>query len=90
MALAAVDLSEHQFRPICEMVDCDHPATVIAKGCMDKAPVVMCDQCFDRGIELVKSTIRMYQRSNKRVLVCGDCHRPILRLDTHIDVSRLP
>lgn len=89
MTLAAVDLSEHTFRPPCEGANCDKPAAVIAQGCMDKHPVVMCEDCFNRGIEVIKNFVRMYQKLNKKVMVCGDCYRPILRLDTHLEVKRL-
>jgi hypothetical protein len=88
MALTAVDLSEHQFAPPCEQ-GCGRPATVIAQGCMDKQPVLMCDECLTRGIEVVKLAIHYYQALTKKVMICGDCHRPFLRLDTHLEVRRL-
>lgn len=87
MPLESVDISAHQFQPSCEL--CPRPATVIAQGCMDKHPVLMCDECLDRGIELIKEVVHYYQRFNKRVMICGDCQRPILRLDTHLEVKRL-
>lgn len=89
MTLAQVDLSEHKFDPACEMSECSNPATHIARGCMDKAPVLMCDGCLDRGIELITKVVKMYMRLNKRVLICDDCHRPVINLDTHLDVHRI-
>jgi hypothetical protein len=89
MALEAVELPSQPYHPPCEM-GCGRPAVIIAQGCMDKQPVVMCDECLNRGIEVIKTYVHTYQRVNKRVLICGDCHRPVLRLDTHLDVRRLP
>lgn len=88
MPLEGVDLSEHTFTPECEL-GCGRKATVIAQGCMDKQPVVMCDECLDRGIEIITNYVHLYQRFNKKVMICGDCHRPLLRIDTHLDVRRL-
>ena len=94
MVLADVDLSEHVLpEPQCESTwhqqRCDNPATIIAQGCMDKHPVLMCESCFNRGVDLIKTVIKYWQRLNKRVMICGDCHRPILCLDTHLTVKRL-
>lgn len=86
-SLEAVDLSEYTFAPECDL--CDNPATVIAQGCADKHPVLMCDKCLDRGLEVISMYIRMWQRCNKRVFICGDCYRPVLNLDTHLEVRRL-
>lgn len=87
MALQAVDLSEHQFAPVCET--CDDPAVYICKGCMDKAPVLLCEMCFDRGIDVIRKYVHLWQRLNKRVMICADCSRPVLDLGTHLDVRRL-
>lgn len=88
MALEAVDLSAHQFTSMCER-DCGRRATIVAIGCMDKQPVLMCDECLDRGIEVIKTYVHLWMRLNKRVLVCGDCDRPVLNLETHLTIKRL-
>lgn len=56
---------------------------------MDTHPVCMCDEHLERGLEVVANYVRMYQKVNKRILICGDCHRPVLALDTHLEVKRL-
>jgi formate-dependent nitrite reductase cytochrome c552 subunit len=84
----AVDLTRYTFEQTCEL-GCGRPATVIAKGCMDRQPVIMCNQCLQRGLDLVRKAINMYQRFNKRVMICGDCHRPILNLSTHVEIRRI-
>ena len=82
-----VDLTEYVFSQQCER--CDKPAAVIVKGCMDKEAVTLCDPCLKRGLDVIATYIHYYQRLNKRVLVCQDCSRPILTLETHIDIRRL-
>lgn len=82
-----MDLTAPVFSPVCD--HCGESATVIGKGCADKEPVLLCDRCLDRGLEVVRNYIRMYQRFNKRICICGDCYRPILTLDTHLEVRRL-
>jgi len=83
-----VDLTEYHFQEQCDR-GCGRDATVVARGCMDKAPALLCDQCLKRGLEVISNYVHMYQRTNKKVLICGDCHRPILNLDTHLDVRLL-
>lgn len=83
----AIDLTEYVFSQQCER--CDKPATVIAKGCMDKEAVYLCDLCLKRGLEVIKTYIHYYQRLNKRILVCQDCHRPIINLSTHLELQHL-
>ena len=85
--LEAVDLSEHQFAPQCER--CDRPAVAVAQGCMDKQPVVLCQEHLDAGIHAIVTYVKLWRRLNKRVMICGDCHRPILSLDTHLEIRRL-
>lgn len=85
--LAPVDLSKYAFAPDCDV--CGDPATVIAKGCRDKQPVLMCNKCLDRGLEAINTFIHVWMRCNKRVFICGDCYRPVLNLDTHLEVKRL-
>lgn len=85
--LEAVDLSAHQFAPQCDL--CDRPAVVIAKGCMDKQPTVLCQEHFDRGLEVISSYLKLWRTLNKRVPICGDCNRPIISLDTHLEARRL-
>lgn len=86
--LEPVDLSKYAFAPECDVCSI-RTATNIAQGCADKHPVLMCDECLDRGLDIIASFIRMWQRCNKRVFICGDCYRPVLNLDTHLDVRRL-
>ncbi|AHY84141.1 hydrolase [Mycobacterium phage MosMoris] len=85
--LESVDLSNYSFAPSCDR--CPKPAAVVAQGCADKHPVLMCDDCLSRGLEVIAMFVRMWQKVNKRVCVCGDCYRPILTLDTHLEVRRL-
>jgi hypothetical protein len=89
VALESVDLSAHTFAPPCEMRGCDQPATIIAQGCGDAQPVLMCTACLDRGIEVIGTYIHLWMRLNKRIPLCGACNRPIIRLDTHCDVRKL-
>lgn len=56
---------------------------------MDKQPTVMCQDHFDRGLEVISSYLKLWRTLNKRVPICGDCHRPILSLDTHLEARRL-
>ena len=86
--LESVDLKKYTFAPGCDVCD-ERTATIIAQGCADSQPVLMCDECLERGLEVISLYIRMWQRLNKRVFVCGDCYRPVLNLDTHLDVRRL-
>lgn len=88
--LEPVDLKKYTFSPECDVCEGEpNSAVVIAQGCGDAHPVLMCQGCLDRGLEVVALYVRMYQRFNKRVFVCGDCYRPVLNLDTHLDVRKL-
>jgi hypothetical protein len=84
----AVDLSEYSFAQKCD-VGCGREATVIAQGCMDKEPTMMCNACLLRGLDLIRKAVDTYQRQHRRVMVCGDCHRPILNLETHLEIRKL-
>lgn len=84
-----VDLSERHDHPICEQ-GCGRRAVHIAKGCMDKHPVLLCEEHYRRGVQVIIMYLKMYQRLNKRVLICGDCNRPILTLETHLEVRPIP
>ena len=86
--LEPVDLKKYAVAPECDVCG-QTEATVIAKGCADPHPVLMCDSCLNRGLEVISTYVRMWQRFNKRVFICGDCYRPVLNLDTHLDVRRL-
>lgn len=86
--LLPVDISAYRFTPDCER-DCGRPARVIAQGCCDKQPVMLCDECLHRGLEVLANFIKMWQRLNKRVFICGDCYRPVLHLENHLDVRLL-
>lgn len=83
-----VDLASFTIPPRC-VNGCGREAQVIAKGCMDKEGVQMCNPCLLRGLEVVRKAVDMYQRFNKRICVCGDCHRPILNLETHVDIQQI-
>ena len=87
-ALEPVDLTEYRFAPDCEM-GCGRSATVIGQGCMDKVPVALCDECLDVGLKRISMFVKLYQQFHKKIAICEDCSRPILRLDTHLDVRRL-
>ncbi len=67
---------------------CGKNATVYAKGCADKEPVALCEPCLARGLDVIRKYVQMYQRLNKRIMVCGDCYRPILTLETHLEIRR--
>lgn len=84
-----MDLSDYQFTLSCSR-DCGRDATVWAKGCMDSEPVALCDPCLARGLDVVRKMVSMYQRFNKKVMICGDCYRPILTLETHLDIAGIP
>lgn len=87
--VAPVDLTEYALpQQTCDR-GCGRPAEYVAKGCMDKEPVLMCKTCLTRGLEVIRNTVRMYQKLNHRVLICGDCHRPILHLETHLEIRNL-
>lgn len=85
--LEPVDLSEYTFAPECDK--CGSEATVVGKGCADSAPVLLCDKCLKRGLEVIRMWVMMYQRANKRVMICENCYRPVLALETHLEVKRL-
>jgi hypothetical protein len=85
--LADVDLTKSQFTPSCDR--CDKPAKYIAKGCADPHPVLLCDEHYHRGVQVIVTYLRIWQRANKKVMICGDCYRPILSLDTHLEAKYL-
>ena len=85
--LEPVDLREYEFAPGCDR--CGSEATIIGQGCGDSAPVLLCDKCLERGLEVIRLHVRTWQRDNNRVMICGGCYRPILTLDTHLAVKRL-
>lgn len=87
MTAPQVDPASYTFAPTCEL--CEKPADVLAQGCMDRIPVAMCNHCLERGLNLVSKVVHLYQKHNRRVMICGDCHRPILTLDTHLEVTQL-
>ena len=84
----AVDISSYTFTVPCEM-GCESPAAYVVKGCMDKAPVTLCEEHYQRGLHAIIAYVHMYQRVNKRVLICSDCYRPVLSLETHMEVKPL-
>lgn len=81
-----LDLSEYTYPPKC---GCGRAPTVLAKGCADKEAVVLCDQCLKRGLDVISKFVHMYQRANHRVMICGDCYRPILTLETHLELRAI-
>lgn len=86
MAQPQVDLSSYDFTPRCA---CGKPADVLAKGCRDGESQPMCDPCLTRGLDVISKWVHLYQKHNHRVAICGDCHRPILTLETHLEIKRL-
>ena len=81
-----VDLSQYTFPNLCS---CGQPAEYLAKGCMDAEPVSLCGTCYQQGMDVIVNYIKEWQRIHRRVLICGDCHRPVINLDTHLEVRRL-
>jgi hypothetical protein len=69
---------------------CESPAVVIAQGCNDKQPVLLCEQHLQRGLEALNTYLKLWRQFNKKVTICGDCHRPILTLETHLEIKKLP
>jgi hypothetical protein len=85
--LEPVDLREYEFAPGCDR--CGAEATIVGQGCGDSAPVLLCDKCLERGVEAIQVYVRTWQRDNKQVMICNGCYRPVLSLDTHLEVKRL-
>jgi hypothetical protein len=83
-----VDLTEPLPEQACDL-GCGRPAVYLARGCMDKQPVHMCKPCLERGLDLIRKTVHMYHKHAKRVMICGDCYRPLLTLETHLEVREL-
>lgn len=75
-------------KPQCETCN-QRPAMFLAKGCADKAPTHMCGQCLQRGLDVVRKYVQLYQRLNRKIMVCGDCYRPVLTLETHVEILEL-
>jgi superfamily II helicase len=82
------DLTEDISQQECDL-GCGRNAVFLAKGCMDKEAVQLCQQCLTRGLEVVRNFVRMHQRTHHRIIICGDCYRPILQLDTHLEIKPL-
>jgi hypothetical protein len=61
----------------------------LARAAATPPPVLLCDKCLERGLEVILLSVRTWQRDNNRVMICGGCYRPILTLDTHLEVKRL-
>ena len=86
---ALVDLTGYSLpKQQCDL-GCGRDAQFVARGCMDKDAVLMCKQCLERGLDVVRKAVHMYQRFNKKVMICGDCYRPILHLETHVEIRNL-
>lgn len=86
--LQSVDMPTHRYAPQCDM--CPSDAVVIAQGCNDKQPVLLCQEHITRGLELLDTYLKLWRQVNKKVMICGDCHRPILTLETHMEIKKLP
>lgn len=82
------DLTQDTFHQACDL-GCGRDAQFLAKGCMDKDAVAMCEQCLTRGLDVVRKAVHMYQRFNHKIMICGDCYRPILHLETHLEIRNL-
>jgi hypothetical protein len=85
--LEPVDLRKYEFTSGCDR--CGAEATIVGQGCGDSAPVLLCDKCLERGLDIIRVYVRTWQRGNKQVMICGGCYRPVLTLDTHLEVKRL-
>jgi len=57
--LEPVDLREYEFAPGCDR--CGSEATIIGHGCGDSAPVLLCDKCLERGLEVIQLHVRTWQ-----------------------------
>lgn len=87
MTLAEPAELTETFTQQCEQ--CGGDADYLAKGCMDKEAVYMCAACLQRGVARIRAFIKMYQHFNKKICICGDCYRPILTLETHIELLEI-
>lgn len=87
LATPVVDLTEKFDQP-CDL-GCGRAATHIAKGCADKHAVHMCTPCLQRGLDVIRKLVRMHQKHAKRVCICADCYRPLLTLETHLEIREL-
>lgn len=86
--LDEVDLTDFQFAPECDM-DCNEPAAAVGQGCGDGAPVLLCERHLRRNLEVIRNYVRLWQKVNKRVMICEHCYRPMFSLETHLEIRRL-
>lgn len=82
-----VDLAAYEIHPECE--HCGGPATHVGQGCMDRTEVMLCEPCLEAAMQLIRTVVKLFQRRHRRIMVCGDCYRPILSLETHMSIQRI-
>ena len=75
--LEPVDLCEYEFAPGCDR--CGSEATIIGQGCGDSAPVLLCDKCLERGLEVIRlqcadMATRQQPRDDLRRVLPADPH----------------
>jgi hypothetical protein len=85
---APIDLTEYSFKQTCDR-GCGREADVMARGCSDVDPVLLCEPCLKRGLDVIHKYVHMYQKHNHRIAICEACYRPILHLETHLEIHTL-
>lgn len=75
------DLSAYEFAIPCEWPDCDEPAVVMGKGCIDTHHIAVCEG-HHRWIRGVFDTIPPF-------VICAACDVPMLVFDHHFDIQYL-
>lgn len=88
-SLEAVDLTQYAFLPDCDQCH-TQKATIVGQGCADAQPTLLCEGCLERGLEVIANYVKLWMRCNKRVMICEECHRPMINLETHLDIRYLP
>lgn len=68
---------------------CGRTATVAAKHCADTSPTLLCDECLAAAKANLTELHQLERRATRHIVVCA-CHRPVLDIDNHIEVCRLP
>lgn len=75
------DLSSLEFSIACEWPDCDDPAAVMGRGCVDDRHIAVCDGHHQWIRELVADV--------DPVVPCAVCGMPMCVFDYHFDIQSL-
>lgn len=75
------DMSQFEFAVACEWPDCDEPAVIMGKGCVDARHVAVCEG-HHRWIRDLFDTIPPYA-------VCAACNIPMLVFEQHFHILDL-